>query len=487
MYITRSRILSLINICLILALDTVLFMQNVSAAQYVFPVVGPSNFSNDFNAPRSNGTHHAIDIFANKHQKIVSRTDGVVTFVGYPQPDWGYAVFIRADNGYSYNYLHLNNDNPGTDNGNGGAMHAYAPDIEPGKRVVMGQHIGYVGDSGNAETTPPHLHFEAYNGNQAINPYDGLVNNSVYRKSTNDNYPKHQDEILPNSMGSNYRGNTSVAVGNVSGNESEEIISGPGKNAYYVNIFNTQGVRLGRFMPNGKTFNGGVDVAVGDVNDDGVDEIITGTGSGGRYVKVFNASGEMLARFLPNGPNFYGGVDVAVGDINGDGVGEIITGAGPGGRYVKAFTMEGEQIARFVPYGSFSGGISVSSGDITGDSADEIITGARRGGGPRVSIFTIDGTLVRTYYAYNTTFKGGIRVEAANIATNTAKDEIITISQQDGTARAKVFSPSGSSLGFSDYFAEVWWQGHYDIAATDEGVFSGMGVKRRSTLRPVEF
>jgi hypothetical protein len=82
---------------------------------------------------------------------------------------------IRDDQGYVYHYIHLNNDTPGTDDAKGGYDNAFAPGIEQGVRVTKGQHVAYVGDSGNAETVGSHLHFEIHlPDGTAINPYESL-------------------------------------------------------------------------------------------------------------------------------------------------------------------------------------------------------------------------------------------------------------------------------------------------------------------------
>jgi hypothetical protein len=89
---------------------------------------------------------------------------------------WGYAVTIRGSDGYTYHYLHINNDTPGTDDGQGGVENAYAPRIKRGVRVSRGELIGWMGDSGNAESAGHHLHFEIRKPDgTAIDPYPSLL------------------------------------------------------------------------------------------------------------------------------------------------------------------------------------------------------------------------------------------------------------------------------------------------------------------------
>lgn len=142
-----------------------------------FPVLGEFSYRNDFGEPRGGGTraHEGIDIVADKMTPVVAAVDGVITFIAIPQASWGYSITIRDAEGYSYRYLHLNNDTPGTDDGAGGVQYAYAEGLNRGSRVTRGQVIGWVGDSGNAESTVSHLHFEiATPSREPINPYDSL-------------------------------------------------------------------------------------------------------------------------------------------------------------------------------------------------------------------------------------------------------------------------------------------------------------------------
>lgn len=138
-----------------------------------FPVVGDVSYADTFTAPRSGGRiHHATDIMAAKMLPVVATVDGTILFAPMVEPSYGYMIMLGGDDGYQYNYVHLNNDTPGTDDGLGGPENAYAAGIKKGVHVKRGQQLGYVGDSGNAEHTDPHLHFEILDLNNApINPY----------------------------------------------------------------------------------------------------------------------------------------------------------------------------------------------------------------------------------------------------------------------------------------------------------------------------
>jgi hypothetical protein len=71
-------------------------------------------------------------------------------------------------------YLHVNNDSPGTDNGRGTGTWDFPTGIAQGARVLEGQLVGWRGDSGNAESTGPHLHFELRKGSG----WSGVVYNA---------------------------------------------------------------------------------------------------------------------------------------------------------------------------------------------------------------------------------------------------------------------------------------------------------------------
>lgn len=141
----------------------------------VFPVTGSYQYSDTFGAPRSGGRSHAgADILADKGTGVRAVTTGNIAFMNESGLG-GYSLILDGDDGNRFYYAHLNNDSPGTDDGQGGVEAAYAPELHVGKRVLAGEIIAYVGDSGNAEGTAPHLHFEIWpQGGPAICPQPSL-------------------------------------------------------------------------------------------------------------------------------------------------------------------------------------------------------------------------------------------------------------------------------------------------------------------------
>lgn len=161
--------------------------------QLTFPVDGPYHPSYDtFGDCRGvdcSRSHEGVDILADKMTPVVAAANGFVTVVrgldpeGLPVENSHQWLVIQHD-GWQSRYLHLNNDTEGTDDGFG---YGIAEDIVSAYvaaggnltyPVSAGQLIGWMGDSGNAEDTLPHLHFELRIGEDwdsvPIDPYPAL-------------------------------------------------------------------------------------------------------------------------------------------------------------------------------------------------------------------------------------------------------------------------------------------------------------------------
>jgi hypothetical protein len=129
-----------------------------------FPVDGPVSYSDDFGAPRTGHTHQGNDLMGAKLEREVAANDGVIQWVKVADGTntAGNMLSLKGDDGWVYWYIHINNDTPGTDDGLNPPEWRFAPGIAPGVRVKAGQFIAYMGDSGDAESTGPHLHFELH-------------------------------------------------------------------------------------------------------------------------------------------------------------------------------------------------------------------------------------------------------------------------------------------------------------------------------------
>ncbi|MFZ9862449.1 MAG: Ig-like domain repeat protein, partial [Gemmataceae bacterium] len=178
-------------------------------------------------------------------------------------------------------------------------------------------------------------------------------------------------------------------------------------------------------------FMGQIRVAAGDFNMDGRAEVVAAAGpGGGPAITILDSqTGEPRAAFFAYDPSFTGGVFVAVKDFNNDGIADIITGAGlGGGPHVKVFDgVNFQEIRSFFAYeSSFTGGVSVGSADINGDNVQDIVTGAGIGGGPLVKVF--DGattSVISQWFAYSTQFTGGVFVAMGDIS-NDGSFEVVT-------------------------------------------------------------
>lgn len=167
--------------------------ESVPVVPILFPLEKRINWIDTFGAARSGGrTHAGNDLMVPKMTPVLAVVDGKLDWMNttgklstYNNLPY-YNILLRGDDGNDYFYIHLNNDTPGTDDGQGGVANAYAPGLTNGVHVKKGQVIGYAGDSGNAEDVASHLHFEIHLGGyvaakagqsrtpSAINPYLSL-------------------------------------------------------------------------------------------------------------------------------------------------------------------------------------------------------------------------------------------------------------------------------------------------------------------------
>jgi len=198
-------------------------------------------------------------------------------------------------------------------------------------------------------------------------------------------------------------------------------------------------------------FSGPVKVVSGDFNNDGVADIVAGAGFGGgpAIAILDSATGQVIDAFFAFDQAFTGGVFVAVQDVNGDGILDIIAAAGPGGGpEVRVFDGSTLNVLRsFYAYDqSFSGGVSVASIDFNNDGILDIVTGAGPTGAPHVKVY--DGAtnaIISQWYAYPVSFTGGVYVAAGDIG-NDGSIEVVTGAGQGGAPVVAVWDPYTGAL-----------------------------------------
>ena len=143
----------------------------LSGSALAMPVVGiyPYDLSNSWGDPRDGGRrkHRGIDIFAPKGTAVVAVADGIISYIG-DQPKGGNCLWLTTESGTSFYYAHLDR---------------WASGLFEGMEVRTGDLLGYVGNTGNARTTPAHLHFAINEDDEMVNPYPILTKAVVVKRA----------------------------------------------------------------------------------------------------------------------------------------------------------------------------------------------------------------------------------------------------------------------------------------------------------------
>ena len=134
---------------------------------YVFPVYGTTAYGDTFGAGRSDissGWHHGDDLFGQLGQPVLAVADGTVFSVGWNKVG-GNRLWLRDGRGNEFYFAHL------------AAFSSLAVD---GTHVRAGDVLGFMGETGDAEGTPVHLHFEIHPVSMLYLGYDGAVDPTTY-------------------------------------------------------------------------------------------------------------------------------------------------------------------------------------------------------------------------------------------------------------------------------------------------------------------
>jgi murein DD-endopeptidase MepM/ murein hydrolase activator NlpD len=121
-------------------------LKNYPDLELIFPIKGKIDFPrmNPFGEQRGNRKHLGIDIFAAAGTPIYAPQTGKIVRLTYQKAAGNYIWLLDYRGQYIYEFMHLQK---------------FARGISPGKRIRKGDIIGYVGNTGNARGSSPHLHF----------------------------------------------------------------------------------------------------------------------------------------------------------------------------------------------------------------------------------------------------------------------------------------------------------------------------------------
>jgi hypothetical protein len=217
---------------------------------------------------------------------------------------------------------------------------------------------------------------------------------------------------------------------------------------------------------------------------------VAAQGPGGNSVSVFDGANPDLGpikTFTPYGSTWLKGIRVATADFDHDGYGEIITGAMQGGGpHVEIWKLykngallnTPELVSSFYAYSTtFSGGVDIAAGHVFGSNNEiQLVTSSGPGAAEQVKVWTIDSnfqaTLLTQFQAYTSTWTGGANVSVGNF-DGIGPSEIVVGAMAGGGPAVQTYSLTSSNqavnatLQSSFYAMNSSFTGGVDVASTN--------------------
>jgi FG-GAP-like repeat/FG-GAP repeat len=265
-----------------------------------------------------------------------------------------------------------------------------------------------------------------------------------------------------------FQGGVRVALGDVNNDGANEVVTAPGPGmepeiGVYLQTWandRDRGTRLAHFLAYEPGFHGGVSVAVGNVVGGSSAQIVTAPGPGRPAdIRVFSPGGQLLSTFRAFEDSYTGGVSVAVGDLDADGSPEVVVGTLTGPARVRVFHGNGMpwSTPQLTPFGGYDRGVEVAVADLDGTGFGLVLVAQATGSDPLAALVDPFNGGIRQYLPplSSTT---GLRIAAGDLNAD-GRDEIVyapgwggdgIVHELDASFRDRtVWMPGGSGAGYN--------------------------------------
>ncbi|NCN25337.1 hypothetical protein COT94_01325 [Candidatus Falkowbacteria bacterium CG10_big_fil_rev_8_21_14_0_10_37_14] len=141
-------------------------------------------------------------------------------------------------------------------------------------------------------------------------------------------------------------------------------------------------------------------------------------------------------------------LNITTGDLDGDGQVEIIaTPAGGAKPEVKIFNRDGKLLKTWLVWDSnYRGGLSISAADVNGDGKAELMVAPLGSVKPEVKIFAWPGKQIKRFAVFGNNFRGGVNVSAGDL-DGLGEAEIVVMPASKGGPQVRLFNGEGKLMG----------------------------------------
>lgn len=270
--------------------------------------------------------------------------------------------------------------------------------------------------------------------------------------------------------GESFKKGVQIVAGDIDGDGTDEIITAPlNKGKARVRIYSLENgsfERIDTVRKFKKKFKGGVSIAVGDIDGDGSDELIMGARSKKKKVHVYSWNStkqdmKLLTSFTPfTGSNAMKGMELATGDITGSGSDEIVVASLTGGGALRSYTVSNGTVSKIdgikTQPSSYVGGSQLAIANVNSSVKEEVLVLPRNHAEAKRKKMNI-------YLHKGGVFKRGKRfrvfkefpaegVSIALIDTNSDGVREIAAAKRNGSRKVRVFEKTSSGFSKSSVF-----------------------------------